>query len=388
MFPLGKQFDSSTTSVLLADDDPGECQAHAEALQQQGYRVLTATDGSDALALLAERAFDCVVAGLARPELDAIRLLRTIRERNLDLPVIVETVHPTVESAAEAVEWDAFRYLIKPVPASHLVELVGLAARAHRVARLRRAAWAYLEQIGFRDRAGEFEAAFGQIWMAFQPIVRWPQRRVVGYEALVRSRSPVYSHPGALLDAAAQLGRLRDLGQSIRKAVAEVVGTADEQATFFVNVQAQDLLDSDLYATSCPLAAVAQRVVLEITERESLEHIDGLSDRIARLRDLGYRIAVDDVGAGYADLSWLAPLKPDVIKLDMAVTRDIHVDPATRSLVASLTRLCRELDVAVVAEGVESELQRDGLATAGCDLFQGFLFGRPEPRLLDGMPAW
>jgi EAL domain-containing protein (putative c-di-GMP-specific phosphodiesterase class I) len=386
MLPLGEQFSSSTTNVLLVDDDPDQRRAQTDALQQQGYWVLGASDGSEALALLTREAFDCVVSGLSRPELDAVRLLRAIREHGLDVPVIVETACPSVESAAQAVEWSAFRYLIKPVQLDHLLELVGLATEASRAARLRQAAYAYLERIGFPSgvEAGEFEAALSQIWMAFQPIVQWPERRVVGYEALVRSRSPTFAHPHTLLEAADHLGRLHDLGQSIRNAVAEVARTAAGELAFFVNVQAQDLLDTGLYCAGCPLSAVAQRVVLEITERASLEHIDGLSGRIEKLRGLGYRIAVDDLGAGYAGLSSFAQLKPDVIKLDMTLIRNIHADSTRRSVVESLARLCRELGVTLVAEGVESEPERDALVDTGCELFQGFLFGRPARRLLAG----
>jgi EAL domain-containing protein (putative c-di-GMP-specific phosphodiesterase class I)/ActR/RegA family two-component response regulator len=389
MVSLGEHLSSGSTNVLLVNDDPDQRRAQTDALQRQGYWVSIASDGSEALALLTRGAFDCVVNGLSRPELDAVRLLRAIREHDLDVPVIVETACPSVESAAQAVEWSAFRYLIKPVQLDRLLELVGLATETSRAARLRRAAYAYLERIGFPSgvgarEAGEFEAALSQIWMAFQPIVQWSERRVIGYEALVRSRSPVFAHPHTLLEAADRLGRLHDLGQSIRNAVAEVARTAPGELVFFVNVQAQDLLDAGLYGTGCPLSAVAHRVVLEITERASLEHIDGLGGRIARLRGLGYRIAVDDLGAGYAGLSSFAQLKPDVIKLDMTLTRNVHADSTRRSVVESLARLCRELGVTLVAEGVESEPERDALVNTGCQLFQGFLFGRPGVSVTSG----
>jgi EAL domain-containing protein (putative c-di-GMP-specific phosphodiesterase class I) len=77
-----------------------------------------------------------------------------------------------------------------------------------------------------------------------------------------------------------------------------------------------------------------------------------------------------------------------VIKLDMALTRDVHIEPTRRALVEFLASACRVMNVSVVAEGVESEAERDELASAGCDLFQGFLFGRPDPGLLDPAGFW
>ena len=124
-------------------------------------------------------------------------------------------------------------------------------------------------------------------------------------------------------------------------------------------------------------------MVLEITERASLDGIDDVRQRVARLRDLGYRIAVDDLGAGYAGLTSFAQLEPEVVKLDMALTRDVHVEPTKRTLVESMAGICRQMNIAVVAEGVESEAERDTLAAAGCGLFQGYLFGKPTRELAD-----
>jgi EAL domain-containing protein (putative c-di-GMP-specific phosphodiesterase class I) len=118
-------------------------------------------------------------------------------------------------------------------------------------------------------------------------------------------------------------------------------------------------------------------VVLEITERSSLSDVLGLRDRVAALRRAGYRIAVDDLGAGYAGLAWIAELEPDLVKLDRSFVRGIQLDPARTRLVRAMVGLCRELGIQTVAEGVEEAGERDALVGAGCDLLQGWLFGRP-----------
>jgi EAL domain-containing protein (putative c-di-GMP-specific phosphodiesterase class I) len=122
---------------------------------------------------------------------------------------------------------------------------------------------------------------------------------------------------------------------------------------------------------------MAGRIVLEITERAQLEGVKDAGTRIERLRGLGFRIAVDDIGAGYSGLNSFALLKPDIVKLDMTLVRDIDRDPVKRRLASAVVNLCRDLNIATVGEGVETARERDTLLEIGCDLLQGYLFGRP-----------
>jgi EAL domain-containing protein (putative c-di-GMP-specific phosphodiesterase class I)/CheY-like chemotaxis protein len=374
--------------LLFVDDDPLVCRAYSDALGRAGYDVSTALNVRGALDCLHAKTPDCIVSDIAMPGADGLELLRSVRETDLDLPVILMTGYPDVETAAKAAEYGAFRYLRKPVEIACLLTAIGKAARMLRMARLRREAYVYLRRIGLPvgDRAGleaHFQSALSQLWLAFQPIVDWSARRVVGYEALVRSGDEVLSDPRALLDAAQRLERLDELGQVIRRAVSKVVRGVPDDVDFFVNLHGHDLTDDGLFLPSAPLSTVAKRVVLEVTERASLDGVGNLRQRVARLRDLGYRIAVDNLGAGYAGLTAFAQLEPDIVKLDMALTRDIHVEPIKRTLVESITGICDQMEVSVIAEGVESEAERDALASAGCRLFQGYLFAKPAREFPD-----
>jgi EAL domain-containing protein (putative c-di-GMP-specific phosphodiesterase class I) len=124
---------------------------------------------------------------------------------------------------------------------------------------------------------------------------------------------------------------------------------------------------------------MAPQVVLEITERASLHHIRDVQSRIARLREMGFRIAVDDLGAGYAGLTSFAQLEPEVVKLDMSLVRNVHAQPTKQTLVRTMISMCHELGMKVVAEGIETPEERDAILEAGCDLMQGYLFARPGP---------
>ncbi len=101
--------------------------------------------------------------------------------------------------------------------------------------------------------------------------------------------------------------------------------------------------------------------------------------RVAELRDSGFRIAVDDLGAGYADLNSFAVLEPEFVKLDMSLIRNLDTSTIKQKLVKSMASLCGEMRLYVVAEGVETLEERDAAVEFGCDLRQGYLFARPGP---------
>jgi EAL domain-containing protein (putative c-di-GMP-specific phosphodiesterase class I) len=144
-----------------------------------------------------------------------------------------------------------------------------------------------------------------------------------------------------------------------------------------VNLHTSDLLDPDLRSPDAALSRIAKRVVLEITERASLDKVKDLRPRIAALREMGFRIAVDDLGAGYAGLTTFALLEPEIVKLDMTLVRDIHKSATKQKLVKSMSDLCKDMGMLVVGEGVETLEERDALVVLGCDLVQGYFFAKP-----------
>ena len=102
-----------------------------------------------------------------------------------------------------------------------------------------------------------------------------------------------------------------------------------------------------------------------------------VQDKVALLRELGFKIALDDLGAGYAGLTSFTQLEPEFVKLDMSLVRGIHETPAKRKIVGSMVELCHDMDQQIVAEGIESAQERDVLVELGCDLLQGYLFAKP-----------
>jgi EAL domain-containing protein (putative c-di-GMP-specific phosphodiesterase class I) len=379
--------------VLLIDDDFAVRQMHARMLTRAGFRVETANSGAEGLNLL-ERGLrvGAIITDLHMPGIDGLAFMRAVRKFDLDVPVIVVTGYPSLESAMRVIEYGGFRYFTKPAQAAELVNATRSGMAMHRLACLKRRALELYEseRWHFGDRASletTFDEAIDRLWMAFQPIVNHKKREIIGYEALVRSHHPVLGSPGPLLGAAERLGRVTELGRRIRRHVVDAVTAAPIETLIFMNLHAADLNDDDLYSQTSALAGCAPRVVLEVTERSSLDRVSDVQGRAQALRRMGFKLAIDDLGAGYAGLSSFAQLEPDIAKVDMSLIRDIDNSSQKQSIVRSMLTVCRnELAVDVVCEGVETEAERDCLDGLGCDTQQGYLFGRPSATF--AMPTW
>ena len=223
--------------VLMADDHPIVL-AGLKALVQAdpGLQIIgEARDGRTALRLALSQRPDVVVLDISMPEMTGIDFLKAVRAHDLDVPVILVTGNPGVDSAMQAMEYGAFRYLTKPVSGDHLWTAVSTAATFHKLARLKREALNLAGQAGQRlgDRAAlevKFSRGMSLLWMAFQPIVSWRARSIFGFEALLRSDEPLMKNPADMLDAAERLDCLPQLGRAVRAHVANRASDAPEGA--------------------------------------------------------------------------------------------------------------------------------------------------------------
>ncbi|HVY32701.1 MAG TPA: EAL domain-containing response regulator [Polyangiaceae bacterium] len=368
-------------TVLLVDDEPEALRAFERMLRASGFVVEAFTSPREAVNRIAAGGVHVVVSDITMPQMTGVELLRTIRAYDADLPVVLVTGLPALESATDAVEYGAFKYIVKPFETEVLTTAVERARKLYRLARMKREA---LKLLGANavsaDRAGleaSFDSALGSMWLAFQPILRASDGSVFGYEALLRTEEPTLIRPPLVVDAAERLHALPRLGRRVRELASAAMQNAPTEACLFLNLHPADLADEQLFDAASPLSRLASRVILEVTERAAIEEIDDVERRVHELRQRGFRIAVDDLGAGYAGLSSFALLEPEIVKLDVSLLRDIDQSPVKQKLVASMTALCKDMGFLVVAEGIETLAERDCVVSLGCDLLQGFLFARP-----------
>ena len=364
----------------MVDDDALLLRATTRVLAAAGFEAVPCASAEAALAFLDTHPVAAVLSDIQMPGMDGIGLLRAVRERDVDVPVLLMTGSPGLTSAIPAVEYGATKYLLKPLKTAIVVEGLNRAIRLAEFGRAKREAARLVGMPVPGDRAEldiVFERALASCRVVFQPIVDTSAARVLAYEALLRTEEPTLPSPLNVLDAAERLDRVHDVGRRVRERVAAHAASLPAGPELFVNLHSMDLLDPELYDAAAPLSAHAPRVVLEVTERSALDRVNGLSERTAQLRALGYRLAVDDLGAGYAGLSSLVILQPEVVKLEMSLIRGCDRDVARSRVIGSMARLGAELGMRIVAEGVETAGERAALEALQLYTHQGYLYARP-----------
>jgi len=218
--------------------------------------------------------------------------------------------------------------------------------------------------------------------MAFQPIYDAVERRVWGYEALVRGMNGEGAREVLSKVSAEQLYRF---DQDCRVKAIELASRlfpAGDELKLSIN-----FLPKAVYEPAACLRATLRAarqfsfpmssIMFEFTENEEVRDTAHLTNIITEYRRHGFTTALDDFGAGYAGLGLLADFQPDLIKIDMRLIRGIDTSPARRAVVDGILTIATELDIAVLAEGIESEDEFVVLKEAGIRLFQGYWFAKP-----------
>jgi EAL domain-containing protein (putative c-di-GMP-specific phosphodiesterase class I)/CheY-like chemotaxis protein len=218
-----------------------------------------------------------------------------------------------------------------------------------------------------------------QIETLYQPIVDLSTGAVFAHEAL--SRGPLdspFENPEVLFDYALKSDQVWSLEKICMKFSAEhFVGKVP--GMLFVNVETELIheLKSRGHEVLQPLLAIQSGVVLEITERAAIRDYDLFRESVRVLRELGFRIAIDDAGSGYASLQSIAELRPQYLKISNYLVTGLHEDSIKRDVVEMLVRLAARIDAETVAEGIETEAEKAEVKRLGVTYGQGYLLGRP-----------
>jgi PAS domain S-box-containing protein len=227
----------------------------------------------------------------------------------------------------------------------------------------------------------------GAVTSVFQPIVELDSGRVVAYEALARGPEGALRAPDALFSAARAAGCLTELDQACRAAALR--GAAEQgllaPLTVFVNVEPDALDDAPLETLFDQAGSFPDglQVVLEITERALAARPAELLRTVARVRELGWAIALDDVGAESLSLTFMPLLRPDVVKLDLRLVQD-RPGPAIAEIMNAVNAYAESTGALVLAEGIEDAGHLMTARALGATLGQGWLFGRPGPGAVPG----
>jgi EAL domain-containing protein (putative c-di-GMP-specific phosphodiesterase class I) len=207
----------------------------------------------------------------------------------------------------------------------------------------------------------------------YQPVVNLRTHEIFAYEALARSKSPDFDGPISLFAAAVEHNCTGELGRMLREMAIEEV----PNHKLFVNIHPAELNEKWLVQPNDPIFQHTQELYLEITESIPLSHFHLCQSILAEVRDRGVHLVVDDLGAGYSNLKYIADLHPRVVKLDRGLIAGLRIGTRLFKLVSAIVVLCRELGAMVVAEGIETVDELKAVIAAGAHYGQGYLLARP-----------
>lgn len=226
--------------------------------------------------------------------------------------------------------------------------------------------------------------------MAFQPIVDVDDQSIYAYEALVRGVNGEPAH--TILDLANDANR-HSLDQGCRTKAIEMasdLGMATTGASLSINFYPNAVYNAATCLHRTLETAMRKnfpldRLIFEVTEGERVRDQEHLNAIIREYRSRGFRIAIDDFGAGYAGLNLLANFQPDILKIDRELTREADTRGASRVIIQAIMTACHSLGVQVIAEGVETRDELVALRDLGVRYFQGFFFAHPG---FEHLPWW
>lgn len=371
--------------ILVVDDDARLLRTVQRMLTQAKHDVVTVADGAEALRVGTGDSFDVALVDFEMPDQNGLDVLRSMRAQSPQCVRILMSGHLSLPRVVEAINaGDVARVLEKPFQTQELLDLIDDAVDAREQLEamlLGGQSWSRRQQE--RMLREWFGGSFAQL--ALQPIVDVQSLEPVAFEALLRSSHPVLKTPVDVLRVAENLELLHDVADCVCLMAADWIRRLRDGLRLFINLHPKELGNGErLLASVEPVRKYAEHIVFEVTERSDVYQLQGWEEALQGLRSLGFAIAVDDLGSGYGSLGLLAQVKPEFIKIDMSIVRDVDEHAHKRHLIAMLADFASTTGSTLIAEGVEREGEADTLRACRVHLLQGYHLGRPSGDLPPG----
>jgi EAL domain-containing protein (putative c-di-GMP-specific phosphodiesterase class I)/FixJ family two-component response regulator len=365
--------------------------------------VYTTGEPGSVVSLYQQLKPDLVLLDLHMPGMDGVAVMEALAAAmpaDDFVPVIVLTADATQQARDRVLAAGANDFLTKPVDRIEVVLRVrnllhsrALHARLHEHnARLQDEITERREaderaRAATTDKTRRVQAVLdtGPPRVVFQPICDLSSGAAVGYEALARFDGEPRRPPDHWFKEAAEVGRGPALELAATGAALDQLDAVPSSAFLTLNVSPTSACTPELAALLARYPG--RRLVLEVTEHVRVDDYGLLLDALVRLRRTGVRLAVDDAGAGFASLHHILQLCPDIIKLDIALTRSIDQDPVKRALASCLVSFSRDIGGLLIAEGIETSGEQATLTELGVPWGQGFHLGYPDDLPVGGASA-
>ncbi|MBN1869331.1 MAG: EAL domain-containing protein [Candidatus Omnitrophica bacterium] len=364
--------------ILIVDNDKAFVEETIKLLKSRDCKVDVAYNGADALEK-ANQFPDLILMGRGLPDIEGLQVCKKIRETSKleHISIIVFTVTDTPSERVEGFLLGADDCISRPVNDEELI------ARMEAVLRRNQAFRQVREEQNALATELKKILREEKITPYFQPIYSMKTLKPIGVEAL--SRPPT----SGLIDNAEFLFRTALILDMYSEVEVVCWKTAVKKWKEMINKEKLYLNCTPYFIESgrlnegflSELDINPSSIVLEITERTAIQRYDVFLKELNRIREAGIKIAVDDVGSGFASLDTVVEIRPDIVKIDRQLVRELHRDELKYNIMQAIVYFCKKSGVMSIAEGIEEEKELETVNELGVDACQGYLLARPTPDL-------
>ncbi len=364
--------------ILIIDDEPDFVETMKFFLENSNFRVVSAFTAEDGLEKAGLHKPDLILLDLIMPKISGHEVCRRIKENNstAHIPIIILTAKDKILDKVEAFNLGATDYIGKHFSFEEILARIKAALREGSPETDSRAKEERDKKILALRKVIDEKS----IRMLFQPIVVLATRQPTGYEALMRGpQASFLENPLELLALATEANMLLELHILSLSLAAKMASFIPPGLLLFLNTDPL-IINTDYFRNMDFLKNSTMKpsqICIEITERTYIKSFTKLSSDLEYLKSRGVKIGVDDVGEGYASLKAIAELKPEFLKVDIDIVRNIDSDKIKNSLMRLILELAKEINSHLVAEGIETEAENNALIAMGVEYGQGFLFAKP-----------
>ncbi len=366
-------------TILIVDDEPAVSQLLNVLLTSQGYATRMAATGRQAIENASSN-IDLILLDMVLPDSTGIKVCQQLKSnsQSRDIPIIAISGKQNKTDRIESLYSGVEDYLTKPFEPEELFARMDVVLRRHKVKINEEIPLHNQETIGELKRIINDEC----INVCFQPIYFLKPVRLLGLEMLSRPQTstPMFN-PEIFFKTALKYGVYYEVEMiGWRKGLKIVSESFDNGQKLFLNCDPY-LVESDKFKTvkdTFSLFGVTTNdIFLEITERSAVIAFEVFYEKLREYRQDGFKIAVDDLGAGYSSLESIIEIRPEVIKLDRHIVNGVCGDPYKNSIVKMFVSFCKENGIICVAEGIETKQDFEALIELGVDAGQGYYLCRP-----------
>ncbi|MFM2063235.1 MAG: hypothetical protein RLZZ507_2905 [Cyanobacteriota bacterium] len=386
--------------ILVIEDEESVRENLLDLLMAEEFETVSAANGKIGLNLAISEVPDLILCDMMMPELDGYEVLKAVRQQPITstIPFIFLTAKSAKSDIRQGMDMGADDYLTKPFTRSELLSAImnklekyanlkkhlSVQTAVHKLTPRMQLLNKELHQAIFNHDFKEFE-------IYYQPIVDINTGRITGAESLLRWHSYElgFISPAEFIPLAEANGLIFNIDNWVLKNVCQQIkiwrDLGINSLTFAVNLSAIEFNQTDLSSQIINLIETndldTNCLEIEVTETMIMENVSCAIAIMKQLRSLGVKIAIDDFGTGHSALNYLQLFPVNTIKIDRAFVQDVYKDYPKSIITKSMIKMAQDLNLKIIAEGVETESELLFLRENKCDAIQGFLFSRPLPKI-------